>query len=200
LHECSLHCASHAMPGARAVLLRSCANGLMTKLHHATDVVLTMKVLSTGSVTGFVSVAAGAATIDSWAALLIGAAGAAVAAAARSMCTQFRLHECRGSGTDHFVGGCVALIAAGLFSRPEYVALASPAAIGHPGGVFFGGHGTNLWVQLLAMFTLAAWGTVGGALLAAVLAAFDWVRPPLHSDARRGAAQVRSCYATCCTD
>jgi Ammonium Transporter Family len=134
---------------------------------------------SAGMVAGFVSVSACASTIDSWQAVVIALVTVPLVANVRSICNQINRPECRGSAVDHFVGGCTSLMAAGIFARPGYVTEMNSASTGKPGGVAFGGNGTNLWVQLLALFTLVAWGMLGGAILAMLLSLFGCIHPSM---------------------
>ena len=152
---------------------------------------------SAGMVAGFVSVSACASTIDSWQAVVIALVTVPLVANVRSICNQINRPECRGSAVDHFVGGCTSLMAAGIFARPGYVTEMNSASTGKPGGVAFGGNGTNLWVQLLALFTLVAWGMLGGRHTSDA-AEFVRLHTPIHGQTHAHGAHECPMHSMLC--
>lgn len=82
---------------------------------HSYDLGYTMN----GCLTGLVAVTAGCATVDTWAAVIIGIVAGWVYLAASKLLIRFRIDDAVDAIPVHMVGGAWGVIATGLFTKPD---------------------------------------------------------------------------------
>jgi len=110
-----------------------------------------------GILSGLVSITAACSVVEPWAAVVIGVIGALIYSAFSKLLLTLRIDDCVNATPVHFAAGAWGLIAPGLFARGKNMR----AAYGnHRTGLFYGGNGTMLAVQLLAFVTITIWVTV----------------------------------------
>jgi len=110
-----------------------------------------------GILAGLVSITAACSVVEPWAAVVIGFIGALVYSAFSELLVKLEIDDAVNASPVHFAAGAWGLIAPGLFARGENMR----AAYGnHRTGLFYGGGGTMLAVQLLAFVTITIWVSV----------------------------------------
>jgi len=131
-----------------------------------------------GILAGLVSITAGCATILPWAALIIGAFSACVYRASSKLMVRLRIDDPLDAFAVHGANGCWGIMAAALFSAPQYT---EPVMGSSEGGLFYGG-GKLLGAACVFLVAHVAW--VGSfALIAFVgLKKLALLRVPLHGD------------------
>ena len=82
---------------------------------HTYDLGYTMN----GCLTGLVAVTAGCATVDTWAAVVIGIIAGWVYLAGSKLLIHFRIDDAVDAIPVHMVGGAWGVLATGLFTKPE---------------------------------------------------------------------------------
>ena len=133
-----------------------------------------------GILAGLVSITAGCATVMPWAALLIGTTGACVYRGASQLMLAMRIDDPLDAFAVHGASGCWGVIAASLFSTPEF-AEAVTGQPNHAGGLFYGG---GKLIGAAAVFIVAELAWVG-SLSGALFCALRWcgmLRLPAHLD------------------
>lgn len=92
--------------------------------------------------------------------------------------TQLRIHSMH-AGPTHLCGGAVGLLAVGLLSRraalEDFLQRAAPDV-----GVLFGGSGSLLGAQVLALCALTAWSAAASAAVFVTLRRLGLLRQPLE--------------------
>jgi Amt family ammonium transporter len=96
---------------------------------HSYDLGYTMN----GCLTGLVAVTAGCATVETWAAVIIGIVAGWVYLAASKLLIRFRIDDAVDAIPVHMVGGAWGVIATGLFTKPELLEAAFPNNTEHYG-------------------------------------------------------------------
>ncbi|KAI8474735.1 MAG: ammonium transporter AmtB-like domain-containing protein [Monoraphidium minutum] len=131
-------------------------------------------VVCNGALVGLVSVTAGAAVLEPWAALIVGGVGALIFDAACWLWLRFRIDDPLCASQMHGVCGAWGVFATGLLAAPHYV---DQAYINGKFGAFYAGGGGNLLAcQVIGIVAIFAWTcTLSGALFA-VLKAFNKLR------------------------
>ena len=110
-----------------------------------------------GVLAGLVSVTSACAVIEPWAACVIGFIGAFVYSLGSWTLKKLQIDDAVNATPVHFFCGAWGLIAPGLFARGVNMR----AAYGnHRTGLFYGGNGTMLAVQILAFLAITIWATV----------------------------------------
>ena len=119
-----------------------------------------------GILAGLVAITAGTATVDPWAAVVIGAIGALVMYYGVQMLDGvFRIDDPVGAVSVHAFAGIWGVIAVGLFSSEAGMAAAGYANPQHY-GLFLGGGGEQLLMQLIGIAAIVGWtaATAGSPL------------------------------------
>jgi len=109
-----------------------------------------------GALVGFVSITAGCAVVEPWAAIVIGIIGAIIFDATCWLWLKLRIDDPLGASPMHGVCGAWGLFSVGLFATSEYVGQAYPN--GKYGG-FMGGGGSLLACQVVGILVILAWVT-----------------------------------------
>ena len=118
-----------------------------------------------GILAGLVAITAGTATVDPWAAVVIGAIGALVMYyGVQLLDSVFRVDDPVGAVSVHAFAGIWGVIAVGLFSSKAGM---EAAGYVNPGnyGLFLGGGGEQLLMQLIGIAAIVAWTAVTAGIL-----------------------------------
>ena len=110
-----------------------------------------------GVLAGLVAITAACAVVEPWAAVVIGMIGSFVYSGGSILLKKLHIDDAVNATPVHFFAGAWGLIAPGLFARGENMRAAYD---NHRTGLFYGGNGTMLGVQLLAFVTITLWCTV----------------------------------------
>lgn len=119
-----------------------------------------------GLLAGIVSVTACCACIDIWASMVIGVIGAIVMLCSAWLLKRARVDDPLQAISVHLSCGLWSLIAAGLFSVPDFrrqtdgLIHQSGSQSDSLGGVFYGGQPSAVGIQLLAALAVSAWAFV----------------------------------------
>jgi Amt family ammonium transporter len=123
-----------------------------------------------GALVGFVSVTAGAAVLEPWAAIVVGAVGAIIFDVMCWLWLKLQIDDPLGAAPMHGVCGAWGVLAVGLLAAPRYVAEAYPTAAAgrHYGAFYRGATGHLLAAQLVGLAAIAAWtaGLTGALFMA----------------------------------
>ena len=118
-----------------------------------------------GILAGLVAITAGTATVDPWAAVVIGGIGALVMYYGVQMLDNlFRVDDPVGAVSVHAFAGIWGVIAVGLFSSKagmEAAGYVDPSSY----GLFLGGGGEQLLMQLIGIAAIVAWTAVTAGIL-----------------------------------
>lgn len=106
---------------------------------------------------GLVSITAGCAVVEAWAAVVIGVVAAAVYDASNKWMLRHGMDDPLAAAPIHMFGGMWGLVSVGLFARPELVAILVPDAPYRCAGVFYGDGLEQLGVQLVGVVAMLAW-------------------------------------------
>ena len=122
-----------------------------------------------GILAGLVAITAGTATVDPWAAVVIGGIGALVMYYGVQMLDGvFRIDDPVGAVSVHAFAGIWGVIAVGLFSSEAGMAAAGYVNPQHY-GLFLGGGGEQLLMQLIGIGAIVGWtAATAGALFLAI--------------------------------
>ena len=107
---------------------------------------------------GFVSITAGCAVLEPWAALIAGGVGALIFDATCWLWLRLRIDDPLSASPMHGVCGAWGLLVTGLLAAPHYVSQAYPN--GQFGAFYPGGGGRLLACQLVGILVIAAWTCV----------------------------------------
>lgn len=114
-----------------------------------------------GILGGLVAITGPCATVDPWAALIIGFIGGAVYYGASKMLLMLKIDDPLDASPVHFFCGAWGVIATGLFSSKsgvEFAAFSSHEAEGAKHyGAFMGGGGEQLGIQFVGLLAIASW-------------------------------------------
>jgi len=121
------------------------------------DVMLTMN----GCLTGLVAITAGCATVETWAAFVIGIGAGWVYLGVSRLLVRLRIDDAVDAVGVHCGGGAWGLISTGLFTAPYLLEQAYPDAPNHYGWFYEWGRGsgdfTLIGIQLIAVIFIFAW-------------------------------------------
>jgi len=152
-----------------------------------------------GSLTGLVAITAGCATVETWAAVLIGMGAGIFYLCGSKLLVMFRIDDAVDAIPVHMVGGAWGVIATGLFSNPERM----EAAFGltkHVGWFYSWGRGsgdfTLLGIQLIGVLFIFAWTFFIMGIFFYVLNSFGLFRiDPLEEEVGMDISRHKgSCY------
>lgn len=133
-----------------------------------------------GCLTGLVSITAGCATVEPWAAVLIGIAGGWFYLLGSWALVKLRIDDAVDAIPVHMVGGAWGVIATGLFTEPALLEAAFPD-LGEHFGWFYAwtrsnGDFTLLGIQLLAVLFVFGWTFVVMGIYFKILNYFNLLR------------------------
>ncbi|KAI7846332.1 hypothetical protein COHA_000169 [Chlorella ohadii] len=136
--------------------------------------------LLNGILAGAVSITASCAMVHSYAAVVIGAVGAAVYLGASKLLLRLRIDDPVDAAPVHFFCGAWGVLAVGFFATETF----TNAAYGYAAdwGVFYGGSGRQLGMQLLGMLCIAAWTCSLSFILFWCLRKAGWLRVDKESE------------------
>jgi Amt family ammonium transporter len=122
-----------------------------------------LSVLLNGILAGAVSITAGCALVEPYGAFVIGAVGACVYTGAAALLRHLRVDDVVEAVPVHLFCGAWGLVSVGFFAVESDVA----AVYGYANdwGVFYGGSGAQLGVQLLGAAAIFAWSAAWGLLV-----------------------------------
>jgi Amt family ammonium transporter len=132
----------------------------------------------TGSLAGLVSISAGCAVVEPWAAMLIGASGSALYLVFRHVLARRGYDDTIGAVSVHFFCGIWSILMVGVFathSNTEFLLKKGTTAY----GFLYGGSGNQFAVQLFAAFLITVWSFFVSIVWSAVFNAIGFLR---HDD------------------
>jgi Amt family ammonium transporter len=139
-----------------------------------------------GCLTGLVSITAGCATVEPWAAVLIGIAGGWFYLLGSNLLIKLRIDDAVDAIPVHMIGGMWGVLSTGLFTSPELL----QAAFGqeeHYGWFYEMARGngdfTLMGIQCIAVLFIFGWTFVMMGVYFVVLNYFGWLRiDPLEEE------------------
>jgi len=140
-----------------------------------------------GCLTGLVAITAGCATVEPWAAVVIGIVAGWLYLVGSKLLVKLRIDDAVDAIPVHMVGGAWGVIATGLFTSPTRRLMAFGAASDHVGWFYEWGRGsgdfTLLGIQLLAVLYVIGWTGIMMGFFFSVLHYFDLLRiDPLEEE------------------
>jgi Amt family ammonium transporter len=127
-----------------------------------------------GALVGFVSITAGAAVLEPWAAIIAGAVGAIIFDATCWLWLKLRIDDPLSASPMHGVCGAWGIIVTGLLAAPHYVDQAF--LNGHFGAFYPGSSGKLFACQIVGLLVITAWTCFWSGALFLVLRAFNKLR------------------------
>uniref|UniRef100_A0A7S3CV10 Ammonium transporter n=1 Tax=Palpitomonas bilix TaxID=652834 RepID=A0A7S3CV10_9EUKA len=141
--------------------------------------------LINGTLAGLVGITAGCSVVDLWAAAVIGILAGAAYVGAHHLLLKLKIDDPLDAAPIHLFVGALGVLLVGFFAHPMFVSDAYGVegcatyfngsideACRSTVGVFYGGNGTLLGVQVLGIVCIAAWcGATGFVLFIAIRAA-----------------------------
>jgi Amt family ammonium transporter len=113
-----------------------------------------------GALVGFVSITAGAAVLEPWAAIIAGAVGVVIFDFTCWLWLKLRIDDPLSASPMHGICGAWGVIVTGLLAAPHYVSQAYPPHLGagrHYGAFYPGSSGLLLASQAVGVAVIAAW-------------------------------------------
>eukprot|EP01062_Namystynia_karyoxenos_P034280 TRINITY_DN2513_c0_g1_i1.p1 TRINITY_DN2513_c0_g1~~TRINITY_DN2513_c0_g1_i1.p1 ORF type:complete len:2057 (+),score=452.05 TRINITY_DN2513_c0_g1_i1:66-6236(+) len=132
--------------------------------------------------TGLVSVTAGCAYMDVWAAVVVAAVGALLHFAWLRLMERLHVDDVIDASAVHLVGGLWGTVAVGLFADQELVQKALGVDYVEHYGLFLGGGGEQLAAQLLMAAAVGAWTAAFATAACAVLRRTIGLRVALQAE------------------
>eukprot|EP01088_Endostelium_zonatum_P000340 TRINITY_DN10623_c0_g1_i1.p1 TRINITY_DN10623_c0_g1~~TRINITY_DN10623_c0_g1_i1.p1 ORF type:complete len:636 (+),score=125.64 TRINITY_DN10623_c0_g1_i1:38-1945(+) len=126
-----------------------------------------------GILAGLVGVTGSCAVVDTWAAVVIGIVSGFVFKCISELFLKFRIDDPVDAAAVHLGAGFWGCIAAGLFADNSFI-FETYGVTGAGYGLFVGGGGRRLAVQLLGAVTVASWSTFFAFASYGPLVAFDF--------------------------
>lgn len=115
-----------------------------------------------GCLTGLVAITAGCATVDTWAAVVIGFFAGLFYLLGSKLLIRLRIDDAVDAIPVHMIGGAWGVISTGLFSNPQRMEVAYGR--GEHGGWFYewssGGDFTFLGIQLIGVVMIFVWTSI----------------------------------------
>lgn len=151
------------------------AAGVLTALivtfvrHKAWDLIS----VCNGALVGFVSITAGCAVVEPWAAIIAGIVGALLFDFTCWLWLKLRIDDPLSASPMHGICGMWGVLFVGLFATPEYV---GQAYLNGRYGGFYGGGGSLFACQIVGVLVIAGWVMVQTGALFLVLKFFKILR------------------------
>ncbi|KAJ9452123.1 Ammonium transporter 1 member 1 [Diplonema papillatum] len=141
-----------------------------------------LSLLVNGVLAGLVSITAGCAVIEPWAALTIGVLGGLIYYGASIMLVKLRIDDPLDAFAVHGVCGYWGITAVGFFATSTNVRTAYGDAMADKDyyGVFYGGNGDQLGIQVLVGLVIAMWTVTLVSICFAILKFAGRLRVPDH--------------------
>ncbi|CAB9514576.1 Ammonium transporter 1 member [Seminavis robusta] len=131
-----------------------------------------------GALTGLVSITASCATLDFWAAIVVGTVAGIIYPFASDFLLWIRIDDVVDAIPVHLVGGIWGALSVGLFSEPtrtwKVTGIGNPSS-GASAGLVYGG-GNLLACQIVGILCIILWTTITMGPLFFVLHRLDWFR------------------------
>ena len=163
--------------------------------YHTYDLGFTMN----GCLTGLVAITAGCATVDTWAAVVIGIVSGWVYLGISKLIVRLKIDDAVDAIPVHMGGGAWGVIATGLFTKPELL-LAAYNQDTHSGWFYEWGQGsgdfTLLGIQLIGVLFVFGWTFTIMGLYFYALNYMGWLRiDPLEEEVGMDISRHKgSCY------
>lgn len=141
-----------------------------------------------GCLTGLVAITAGCASVETWAAVVIGILAGFLYLVASKLLIKLRIDDAVDAIPVHMIGGAWGVIATGLFSTPERLSIAYGEEKFDNAGWFYewhrnSGNFTLLGVQLVSVLFILGWTGVTMGIFFYVLNLFGLLRiDPLEEE------------------
>lgn len=143
--------------------------------------------VTSGVVAGLVSSSALCGIAPLWGVAATATVAAVASKGASNLLARAGVDDVASVVPNHLVGGIVSVLSVGFFADPDYLRLTShlptAAAARVSAGVFIGGNGKQLLLQLLWLVLIIAWGTVCSVPLCLGLRAVGLLRSDPHPSA-----------------
>lgn len=136
--------------------------------------------LLNGILAGAVSITAPCALVEPYAAGVIGFVGAIIYMGSARLLLHLRIDDPLDASPVHFFCGAWGVFSSGLFARKDYVESAYGFVYGY--GVFYGGPGKQLGIQVLGIVAIAAWTACLSGVVFISLKKFGWLRVHKESE------------------
>src|SRR5690606_6761 len=120
-----------------------------------------------GALGGLVAITAGCATVEPWAAVIMGAVGAVVVIAGVEALDRLKIDDPVGAVSVHGFAGLWGVLAVGLFSTQSGIGTAYAPTDSY--GLLLGGGVEQLGIQALGAVSIIAWTCVTSGLVFLVL-------------------------------
>ena len=133
-----------------------------------------MAPLINGILAGAVSITGSCAFVEPYGAFIIGCIGALIYQGSSKMMTRLQIDDPLEAAPVHFFAGMWGVLAGGLFAVESKVIATYGYADGW--GLFYGGGGKQLGIQVLGVVVIAAWSCSTAGLLFYALKRFDLLR------------------------
>lgn len=148
--------------------------------HHRDELAFDLTKTLNGALAGLVAITAGCATLDPWAAFVVGILAGLIYLGASNLVLKLRLDDCVDGIPIHFFCGMWGLVATGLLSSPDGMKEAYGSA-SHVGLLYSFGHvgsmdASLLWNQLLAIVFIVTVNVVFMFPFFGALKYMDWLR------------------------
>lgn len=127
-----------------------------------------------GCLTGLVGITAGCATVEPYAAFVIGVTAGWIYLFASKLILRLRIDDAVDAIPVHLFGGCWGVVACGFFSNPYRMAMANLST--EHVGVFYGGDGILLGIQVIAVLFVFGWCVVIFTPFCFALKFMNWLR------------------------
>lgn len=129
-----------------------------------------------GILAGLVSITAACPVVEPWAAFLIGLIAAPVYYGASTMLKKLKIDDPLDASPVHFFCGMWGVLSVGFFASKRLTDGYSTSECSDCYGVFMGGGGTQLGVQIAGILAIAGWTTGTSAMIFGALKAFGMLR------------------------
>ncbi|GMH35861.1 hypothetical protein BSKO_03729 [Bryopsis sp. KO-2023] len=129
-----------------------------------------------GILAGLVSITSGCSVVEPYAACLIGMVGGALYFGSSKLLLRYRIDDPLDATPVHFCCGLWGVLSVGFFATPANLVKAYGRKTDV--GVFYGGQGDQLFVQILGAVAIGAWTITVSGLMFFVLKEVNWLRVP----------------------
>ena len=142
-----------------------------------------------------VAITAGCATVDTWAAVVIGMISGWVYLAISKLLVKLRIDDAVDAVPVHMGGGAWGLLSTGLFTKPSLL-LAAYGTDAHPGWFYAGDDFARCGCQLIGILFIFGWASVVMGTFFYVLNMLGWYRiDPLEEEVGMDISRHKgSCY------
>eukprot|EP00210_Caulerpa_lentillifera_P004719 g4503.t1 len=136
-----------------------------------------------GILSGLVAITAGCVAVEPYAAFIIGTMSGLFYFFASNLLVKLKIDDPLDAGPVHFVSGIWGTLAVGLFAKEANLKHAfSNFNHGDDFGLFYGGDGTQLGIQLLGIVVVASWSMTLNFFVFYNLKKSGWLRVPAEDE------------------